>query len=256
MRLKKLQKKYFNKGNVCVTGLRGTGKDLLFANIICRSKKTYISNLDYTNGKNYTKLNFSNLNLSENSYKDLLNGTLKPYSFTDFYVLGSDIYLSDAGVYFPSQYCNELNRDYKHFPMYMALSRQVSHNNFHINVQNLNRCWDKIREQSDTYITCNWSFYLKLSKIPILGNLFQLKDRVIQRITIYDKYQSCVDRVRKPRIRVPLFDKNAKTQAKIYLDNHRTQFGTIKNKLLFYKNKSTYDTLYFEKLFKEVKKYE
>lgn len=256
MRLKKLQKKYFNKGNVCVTGLRGSGKDLLFSNLIVRKNKPYISNLDYTNGKNYTKLNFLNLNLSENTYKDLLNGTLKPYAFSDYYVLGSDIYLSDAGVYFPSQYCNELNRDYKHFPIYMALSRQVSHNNFHINVQNLNRCWDKIREQSDTYITCNWCIYLKLSKIPILGNLLQLKDRVFQRITIYDKYESCVNRVKSPRIHVPLLNKEAKTQAQIYLDNHRTQHGTIKNKFLFYKNKSSYDTLYFEKLFKEVKKHE
>ena len=49
MRLKKLKKKYFDVGNVAVVGLRGRGKDVLFGNVIARSKHSYVSNLDYTN---------------------------------------------------------------------------------------------------------------------------------------------------------------------------------------------------------------
>ena len=33
----------FKRGNVCVTGLRGTGKDLLMSNVVVRRKKPYIS---------------------------------------------------------------------------------------------------------------------------------------------------------------------------------------------------------------------
>ena len=47
MNLKKLYKRYFKVGNVCVTGLRGRGKDMLFANVVSRSTRQYISNIDY-----------------------------------------------------------------------------------------------------------------------------------------------------------------------------------------------------------------
>lgn len=235
MRLKKVVK-MFKKGNVCVTGLRGTGKDMLMSNVVVRRKEEYVSNIDYGGKKaHYNELDFKKLNLGENTYKNLLEGNVKYYKYP--YPSGSDIYISDVGVYFPSQYCNELNRDYKHLPMYMALSRQLSHNNVHINVQNLNRAWDKIREQSDIYIRCRRC-------IVLFGKV------VIQLITTYDKYQSCVDRVEPCKIRVPVMAKReVKENAKMYLDKYRNNYGTIKNHLLIYWNKSTYDTYYFEKLF-------
>ena len=37
----------FKKGNVSICGLRGTGKDMLTANVIARRKRPYISNIDY-----------------------------------------------------------------------------------------------------------------------------------------------------------------------------------------------------------------
>jgi hypothetical protein len=235
MRIKTVVK-MFKKGNVCVTGLRGTGKDMLTSNVVVRRKEEYVSNIDY-GGKyaHYNELDFNKLDLGGNTYKNLLEGNVKYYKYP--YPSGSDIYISDVGVYFPSQYCNELNRDYKHLPMYMALSRQVSHNNVHINVQNLNRAWDKIREQSDIYIRCRRC-------IVLFGKI------VIQQITTYDKYQSCVDRVEPCKIRVPTMAKReVKENAKMYLDKFRNSYGTIKNHLLIYWNKSTYDTYYFEKLF-------
>jgi hypothetical protein len=127
-------------------------------------------------------------------------------------------------------------------PIFQAMSRQVSRNNFHINCQNLNRVWDKIREQSDTYIMCNWCKFL-------------FKRLVIQKVTIYDKYQSCVDRVKPCRIHMPIFaDRQAKLTAQTYIDSFTNSHGTIKSRLLIYFNKSNHDTYHFEKVFKGVKK--
>lgn len=234
MNLKKIIN-YFKSGNVCVTGLRGTGKDLLMSNVIVRRDKPYISNIDYTNGVNYQKLNFDLLNNGKNNYTNFINDTINYYEFP--YISGSDIYISDVGVYFPSQYCNELNKKYNYFALYQALTRQVSHNNLHINVQNLNRAWDKIREQSDIYIRCNKCFV-------IFGWVFQ-------HVTLYDKYESCVSRIKTCRVTIPLFaDKLTKQNAQIYIDNFINTHGMVKNLILIYKNKSSYDTYYFEKLLK------
>lgn len=238
MRFKKICK-IFNKGNVCVTGLRGTGKDVLFGNVIARSKKSYISNLDYTEDTRYLKFDFEKLNLGENTYNDILLNNIKEYVFP--YPKGCDIYLSDAGVYFPSQYCNQLNNKYPYMPSYMALSRQVSHNNFHLNVQNLNRSWDKLREQSDIYIRC-------LSCKVIFGIVFQ-------KIIIYDMYDACLRRVKPCRVKVRLFDnKQVRTQKLLHIDNFDEKNGNVKSAFLIYKNKSKHDTYFFEKLFrKEIK---
>lgn len=235
MRFKKIIK-MFKNGNVCVTGLRGTGKDMLFANVICRRKKHYISNFDYTSNELYFPLDLTKLDCGGNDYKNFIYNKPLYYDFSDYYPLTSDVYLSDAGIYFPSQFNGELNKWYRGFPVYQALSRQVSHNNFHINTQNLNRVWDKIREQSDIYIRCNKCIYL-------FGFVFQI-------VTIYDKYQSCVDRVEPCRIKKPLFNKKIKKDIDMYFATFCNNYGSIKRKLLFYKNKSKYDTLYFESYLK------
>lgn len=225
----------YKSGNVCVCGLRGTGKDVLQGNVIARRNKDYVSNLDYTHGKNFHALDFDKLDMGGNTYLDLLKGDVKFYSYP--YPIGSDVYISDAGVYLPSQYCNELNKKYPHLPMYFALSRQVSHNNFHVNVQHLARVWDKIREQSDIYIRCRFCKVL-------FGKI------VIQQITLYDKYQSALDRVKPCQISVPLFAKReVKQQAEMYRDKFTNSYGSIKNRFLIYWNRSDHDTYYFEKLF-------
>lgn len=241
MRLKKLYKKTFKQGNVIVTGLRGRGKDILMANIIARFSNSYISNFDYKcNNSKFIALDFNNLDC-KNSYKNLVNGNIINYCYP--YPLGCDIFVSDAGVYFPSQYCNELNRDFKFMPTFQALSRQLGRCNFHCNVQNINRLWDKIREQADIYIMCNWCRVL-------FGKM------VIQCVTIYDKYESCLNRVEpfKP-LKVPTFHKSINKdlyrvknlELKRSFDERN---GMVKRKLLIYINKSDYDTYYFDKLFK------
>ena len=230
MRLKKIIK-LFKNGNVCVCGLRGTGKDILFGNVIARRKKDYISNLDYTQDSKHIPLNYNDLNCGKNDFKNLVCDNINYYKFPHSYE--TDVYISDVGIYFPSQYCGELNKEFKYLPTYFALSRQVSRNNVHINVQNLNRCWDKIREQSDIYIMC-------LKCFVIFGF-------VIQQIRIYDKYQSCVDRIKPCRVTKSLLNRDSNID--IYLDNFYNIHGKVKNAILVYKNYSKHNTYYFENLF-------
>lgn len=234
MRFRKIVK-MFERGSVTVSGMRGTGKDVLFGNVIARRKKPYVSNLDYTEGDNFYRCDYGELMLSGATYGDLIKGVVTPFVYQ--YPCGSDVYISDAGVYFPSQYCNELNKRFPSLPLYMALSRQVSHNNVHVNVQNINRVWDKIREQSDIYITCN-------KCIVLFGKI------VIQVVTLYDKYESCQNRVKPCRVRSRLtLNPVANSQVDIYKDNFYNTHGSVKRKLLIYWNKSKHDTYYFEKFF-------
>lgn len=238
MRFKKIVK-LFEQGNVCVCGLRGRGKDLLIGNVIARRKKQYCSNLDYTGDDRYMPFKYEYIDLGGNTYRDLIDGNITQWECPIPY--GVDIYLSDCGIYFPSQYCNELNKFYPSMAMFQALSRQLNRSNFHMNAQNLNRVFDKIREQSDTYLTAEKCIYIPLINV------------VIQLITIYDKASSCQDRVRPCRVRAPFLNKEAQTNAEIYRDKFFNTYGNVKRKILIYHNKSKHDTYYFEKLFKEGK---
>lgn len=223
--------KLFKSGNVSISGNCGSGKDLLSANIACRSK-AYVSNINY--GGNYYPLNFDFLDCGKNTYKDFISGNVKQYLYP--YPIGADIFISDCGVYFPSQYCNELNRSYPYFPTFFALRRHLGKCNIHTNSQALGRVWDKLREQSDIYIVCRWA------KV-IFGKI------VIQKVTLYDLYASAEKRIKPCRVTIPFFSTpNAKMQARVAIDNYTNTHGMVKNKLLLYWNKSTYDTHHFKKL--------
>lgn len=243
----------FKKRNVCVFGLRGDGKDMLMSNVIVRRREPYVSNFVYDkSGKYHQDLEFSKIDCGQNSWIDLINNDIKYYEFP--YKMGSDIYISDAGVYLPAQYCNEINRKYPFLATYFALSRQVSRNNVHINVQALNRLYDKVREQSDIYIRCRFCHVLfgrlvlkYKERFPILDKIPLL---VIQKITLYDKYQSAVDRVEPCRISVPFMAKReVKQQAAMYVDKFHNTYGKVYNSWLLYFNLSHYDTHHFQKLF-------
>ena len=236
MGLKKIIR-MFDKGNVCVTGLRGDGKDMLMANVVARRKKPYVSNVDY-GGKRFDFVP-SKLDCGGNIYKNFIEGDVKHYEFP--YPDHTDVYVSDAGVYFPAQYCSELNRSYGYIATFMALSRHLGQSNMHVNAQNLNRVYDKIREQSDMYIRCRCCFVF-------FGNV------VIQKITTYDKYQSCVDRVPAFWLRRPLLNANRLQLWQIQKQNYEISHGCIKNHWLIYVNKSNYDTRRFKEMLKNGKK--
>lgn len=234
MRFKKIIR-MFEDGNVCVTGLRGRGKDMLMSNVVVRRKKPYVSNVDYK-GKKARFKRFYPLDYdTKNSYKDFIDGKLKPYQYP--HEDGTDIYISDAGVYFPSQYCSELNKQFGGLVSFMALSRQLGLCNVHINVQNLNRCWDKIREQSDMYIQCN-------KCIVFCGFVLQL-------VTIYENHDSCVARVPPFNMKRPFMNKDRVQQWELAYQKYQCSYGKVQRRILFYRNKSKYDTRIFKTMLSE-----
>lgn len=226
--------KLFRAGNVCVCGLRGRGKDMLFANVAVRRGLPYVSNTDY--GGDHIEFDPLNYICGGNTYENFIEGNLKPYIYP--HDDGTDIYVSDAGIYFPAQYCKELNKRYGFLSTFMAISRQLGECNFHFNVQNLNRVWDKIREQSDIYIMCNWCKVL-------FGRV------VIQKVTVYEKYESAVDRV--PPYKAPKVRLNSDRKMNIAMEKqrYRTAHGEIKVYPLVYLNRSTYDTRIFKKMLED-----
>jgi hypothetical protein len=201
------------------------------SNVVIRRDLDYVCNIDY--GGKYHPFSYEDLNCGCNEYSNFITGNINNYSYP--YPDGTDVYLSDAGIYFPSQYCNELNKRYQYMSVFQAISRHVGDCNFHFNAQNLNRVWDKIREQSDLYIMCRRCFY-------IFGF-------VLQFITIYDKYDSAVSRMRPLRLPRPLLA-NSQTRMlrNIQLAQFEASHGRIVNRILFYKNRSTYNTRQFREI--------
>lgn len=229
--------KMFENGNCSVCGLRGKGKDMLMANVVVRRHKPYVSNV-YYGGECYP-LDLSALDCGKNTYEDFIDDSVHYYEYP--YGDGVDVYVSDAGVYFPSQYCNELNRKYPYLATFQALSRHVGNCNFHFNAQTLNRVYDKIREQSDTYIRCMWC------KV-IFGKF------VIQRIYIYERYQSAVDCVPLFDLPRPILNPTRRLTYDLAKQSYQISHGKIQGRTLFYINKSTYDTRRFKEMLENGKK--
>jgi hypothetical protein len=119
----------------------------------------------------------------------------------------------------------------------MALSRQLGLCNVHCNSQYIGRVWDKLREQGDVYIKCNFCKVL-------FGKL------VVQKVTIYEKYESCANNVMPLRLRVSIFNKNAKPFAQIEKTKFLNANGKIKPMLLIYFNKGKYNTRAFKDMLK------
>lgn len=242
--------KLYERGSVLCCGMRGSGKDMLTANVIARRGGYYISNVNYKSRKGfrfkkdffsaarYIRFNPELLRIG-NTYHDFLIDAPKKYVYP--YPDGTDIYISDAGIYFPSQDFVELNRKYKDIPTFLALSRQLGDCNVHVNSQAIERVWDKIREQSETYIQCRKCF--------VIGRL------VIQQIRIYERYQSAVDSVPPCRIRIPLTGEG-RTHARLAIENYRIQHGKIQSRWLIYINKSDYDTRIFKSILEGVEDYD
>lgn len=222
--------KLFQQGNVCVVGLIGTGKDMLMANVVVRRKKPYISNTDY--GGAFIKFEPEMLNF-RNTWRNFMTGKLNRFVYP--YPDGIDYYVPDVAVYMPSQAQAELCREYPYIPLSMALIRQVCGCRFHFNVQNLNRAWDKLREQSDIYLRCIWCkvFFRRL---------------VIQKVIEYERYDSCVNRVPPFRLRRPWLNPDRLQAWEIQKQNYEIAHGCVKPRLLIYFNKSSYNTRVFKEM--------
>ena len=232
-----IKRKYFDYGSCCVFGMRGRGKDMLMANIAVRNKQ-HISNINY--GEGYIPLDFDKIDVG-NKYSDFISCDVKPFVYP--YPEGVDIFISDIGVYFPSQYYDALNKRYPTIPTFLALSRQLGLCNVHLNTQHLGRPWDKFREQSDIYIHCN--------KVKVI------KGVVIQTITVYENYETALAKadpfwyppcklIASRDERQTWRNNRALALAK-YLETH----GNVKRYTMIYRNKSNYDTRYFNTLLRK-----
>ncbi len=179
----------FSRCNVMVFGKKGTGKDVLFAHVIALRGEKHYANIPYD--KNTEVITLDEINVGDNTYEDFINGTVRPVPAR--FKERCDIYISDGGVYLPAQYHGLLEKKYPSMPAFFALSRQLYDLNIHINSQALQRPWDKLREQADSYI-------------QILGNYIR-KDCMYLRIKIYSDYDEAKaqkNEVLSGTVRVPL----------------------------------------------------
>ena len=228
----KLLIKTFKKGNVIVTGHKGHGKDLLFSFITNKREEQgeqYYSTIQYSEA--WKKISVKDLNISPNTYKSFLNGKVKkiPKTLEE----NRDIYIADAGLYLPSTYHQELCELYPSLPLFYAIQRHLYNSNTHCNVQNLERLWDKLREQADFYIECVDNY-----KIPFTKRTF------IQKMIYYDRYQSALDRVRPFKVDQRLLGKDKNQQA--LKRDFESKHGTVKYVYIINKlPEEHYDTRFF-----------
>lgn len=219
----------FKDNNVIVFGRKGKGKDLLFQYVINKRKKEkYSANITY--GHEWNELHLKQLNLDPNTYEDLLRDNIKKLEKQPFEDK-EDIYISDAGNYFPSQYDYLLHKEYKGAPLYYSLCRHISDNNIHCNAQNLERIWKALREQADTYIHCykrKKLFFGKCIKVDYV---------------IYDKYETARQEIKPIKTGIR---KTLKDQKKIETANN----GLCKlGHFYIFKKSINYDTRAFRKIF-------
>lgn len=140
----------FDNYDCGVYGLRGSGKDVLFAHAINLKGGKHYSNIYYNDDTEIRDL--TDLCVGGNKYQDFIDGTIKMFepNFED----GYHFFISDAGVYLGCQYNTELNKTYGEVPIHMALRRHLYNSHIHTNSQALNRVWDKLREQQGCFIHC------------------------------------------------------------------------------------------------------
>ena len=138
----------FCRNNVVVYGVKGRGKDLLFAHVIYLRGDIHYSNMLYN--ENTVVAPLSVLSCGANTFRNFVSDEILP--FADVLDPGCDYYITDGGVYLPAHECTTLNKLYPGMPLYFALSRQLRNHNVHVNCQYLLRLWDKLREQSDVFI--------------------------------------------------------------------------------------------------------
>lgn len=171
----------FRLGNCIVAGHKGSGKDLVFSYVINKRQKrgeNHYSNVRYNSQTIICKP--KEFNIDPNTYKNFLDGDI--WTVLKSLEEERDYYLSDGGLYLPSTYQADLVKVYKSLPLFYAIQRHLLNSNFHANVQNLNRLWDKLREQADYYFYC-------------CGARRIGKRTFIQKIRYYDHYEAAIQNV-------------------------------------------------------------
>lgn len=221
---------HFKRCNCVVAGKKGSGKDLLFQKIINKRKEEYYGNIPY--GGYYNKLSLLDFNIkSENgeilTYNNFLDN--KIFRSKRKFKEGADYYISDGGILLPSHMDSSLHKKYASLPIFYALSRHLYNANIHVNLQNFERLWKPLREQADFFI-----YVHRTIKLPFI---------LITIYSTYDKYQSAVNCLSTPKVRV--LNKYSKAEIDIY---KATNGDIRKGFIIQLKRNVKYNTRYFEKL--------
>lgn len=217
----------FVNGNVIVSGRKRYGKDLLFQAVIKWRKEKYLANIDY--GGEYQHVDMHELELKPNTYDNFIDGKVVQVEKNETFE-NHDIYISDAGVYLPSQADSKLHRTYPSLPITYALTGHMWNNGIHLNAQRLERIWKSLREQADYFIRIR----KRALKLPFVFVVFT---------TEYDKYESAKQELNPLGSR--LFNKYSKAE----MDKYKAQNGYIKNGFVIIpKRYIKYDTRAFHKV--------
>ena len=139
----------FRDGNCIIFGKKGTGKDIITNKVINVRKEPCYANIPY-NKEYCSEKDIEEFSVEPNTFEDILENKVKRIEKKN--KENCDYYISDGGIFLPSQYSNRLIKDYPSLPIYYALSRHLTNSNIHINTQYLGRVWDKLREQSAYYV--------------------------------------------------------------------------------------------------------
>lgn len=216
---------HFKKCNVVVAGKKGTGKDLIFNKVINKRHDEYYSNIKY--GGKCHLISLKQVSVSPNTYDDFINERVTKVKRV--FKEGKDIYISDGGIFLPSYMDAKLYKTYPSMPIYYALSRHLYNHNVHVNVQNYERLWKALREQSDFYVTCK-------KTIKIFGIFFT-------KCITYDKLQSAMQGL------LPIKNRIANKYSKAEVDLYNSQNGEIKQGwVIQFKHNIKYNTRAFEKV--------
>ena len=195
--------------------------------VIKKREDEYYSNIDY--GYKYNHINIADITVSPNTFESLISGYISQIQKKEN-MEKKDIYISDAGIYLPSQYDTLLSKKYPSFPVYYALSRHLYNQSIHCNIQALNRLWLKIREQADHYIKCR-----RVIRLPFC---------CLIKIRYYSNYESALTD-KQPMYKVGITNKYNRALIK----EHEAIHGKIVNKICFvWKKHIKYDTRHFHNL--------
>ena len=220
-------KKAFVDGSVMVSGRKRFGKDILFQTMINSRKEPYFSNISY--GGEYTHIDMNELLLGDNTYNNFINGNVKQIEKYEK-LEGHDVYISDAGIYLPSQADSLLHKLYPSLPITYAVSGHIYNNGIHCNTQRLDRVWKALREQADYFVLMR----KRCLRLPFFFVLFT---------TEYTKYDSALQELSP--MKSTLFNKYSKAEKELYKAKH----GFIKDGLIIVSKRSLhYDTRAFHKV--------
>lgn len=222
-------KRVFSDANTIVFGLKGRGKDLIFNKAINARKVNCYANIPY-NKLLCTTRDIRQFSVEPNTFINILNNDVKIIDKNN--MESCDYYISDGGIFLPSQYSNTLIKMYPSLPIYYALNRHLTNSNIHINSQYLGRVWDKLREHAGYYIMAERT-------TKIFGFL-------ITKFIVYDKYDSASAKLRPYKITGLLTHSESRANKEDFESKH----GYVKRFYIIQQTKHVYyDSRYFHRVF-------